>query len=698
MIEIINKTIRNFSDLAEVVKIVLSTPFTVMALDTETNGLNIKFCTPFLVQFGFVTPDFKYIYTFAIDLERSPKELISATKKLYIIMVNKAEILLGHNLLFDLHMSHNGDWPLPPFTKCADTTIYIRLAHDAIPTDKGGPPLDLKSYAARFLDNRARVFENKLKEEIKRKRQSITKRLLERLKPIPILEELRVTGTERRWTKAMVEDYIGDKTNDPELLPYPINAIISQAYQEYEEAEDYSKLNRENIIDYAHYDIVYTLMIHIANYKIIAEREQLPVLQRERNAMEGFYEMEAAGHRFDLQYATKAKEDVRNYILELRQELNQLTGQTITVNQHKKLKEVFLDDYDIELTKSDKFHLTGVIIHELTTKDAKRLAEIIIELRSVEKWYSTYLCKWINQVKKHGGNHVYPTYNVAGAVTGRVSSDFQQFPEDPLKKKDGTILFHPRKCFLPPEGKKLYYLDYNAMELRIQALYTYLVSGGDLNLLRAYVPHKCVLKDGKHYLEESPETEWKRTDIHGATAKKAFDITEDDPDWHNKRNVGKRGNFAIIYGASADKIAESLRLSKKQGLDIYNAFFAVFPGVRDYGEYIRRHIYNKGYVENLFGRRYYNINAHSGKNYAIQGSCADYTKELIPMLVELFRNRNAKLVLYVHDEFGFYIDDDEVDDLLPKVKSIMESLDAYVPMVVEIKYTDTNWFEKRPLK
>jgi len=696
-IEIISKDIVNITDVATCLKDIIQNKPEISAIDTETDGLNIHYAKPFLIQFGFLSSDMSKIYTYAYDIELGSEPLARVVNKTILYLVNNTKKVLGHNITYDLHMIRNAKWEQVDFKKCSDTTSYIRLAHDAIPTVKGGPPLGLKDYAARFIDPNARFFENNLRTEMKLKRQLITKELLGILRQHPILDELRITGTERTWTKEMIEKYIKNKLNVPEDLPEPINRIIIDAYKKYDEVTNYRLLDRKNVTEYAHYDIVFTLKIHVRNYDIIIERNQLSILERENEAIEGFYLMEQAGQRYDLKYALESKNRVRNYILQLREELNTLANQKLTANQHKLIKELFKEDHDIELECSDKFHLTNVILHETPTEDAKRLAEIIIELRSLEKWYTTYIIKWINEIQKYGGEYVYPTYNQAGAVTGRVSSAFQQFPRDSMKTKEGIELYHPRKMFLAPEGKKIYYLDYNAMELRVQALYTYLVSGGDTNLLRAYVPHKCIKKEDKWYLEEEPNTPWKKTDVHGLTAKLAFNITEDNEHWDHFRNIGKRGNFAIIYGIKADGLADDLRLTKAQGLSIYNAFFKAYSGIRDYANYIKHHINYHGYVENLFGRRYYKIDPHSGKNYAIQGTCADYTKLLIPKLVELFRKSNSVLMLYVHDEFGFYIDDNEVEVMLPKIKAIMESLDAYVPMVVEIKCTETNWEEKHDI-
>jgi DNA polymerase-1 len=127
----------------------------------------------------------------------------------------------------------------------------------------------------------------------------------------------------------------------------------------------------------------------------------------------------------------------------------------------------------------------------------KRLAELIKELRSLEKWYSTYILPTIKNAQYDG--NVYTQINSSGAVSGRMSSNFQQFPKNPLKTLDGQELFHPRKAFTVKGGhyESIVYIDYDQIELVTQAHYTLLVSGGDINLCRAYMPFRCF-----HYLEK----------------------------------------------------------------------------------------------------------------------------------------------------------------------------------------------------
>ena len=57
---------------------------------------------------------------------------------------------------------------------------------------------------------------------------------------------------------------------------------------------------------------------------------------------------------------------------------------------------------------------------------------------------------------------------------------------------------------------------------------------------------------------------------------------------------------------------------------------------------------------------------------------------------------NARMLLQVHDELVFEIKEDQVTEIAPKIKSIMETVHTFkVPILVELK-TGKNWGELSP--
>ena len=244
-------------------------------------------------------------------------------------------------------------------------------------------------------------------------------------------------------------------------------------------------------------------------------------------------------------------------------------------------------------------------------------------------------------------NMLYTTINQVGTVSGRITSDFQQFPKEGITH-NGEMIFNPRKLVkvFGEEYPEIIYLDYSQIELRIQALYTILIGHPDKDLCRAYMPYDCIASNGmpfdhtnkeclkrwneEWYLKEDPSIQWTPLDVHGHTTKIAFEITEDDPDFKKHRHTGKTVNFAKNYGASVGRIAVMFpEYDIEQIRKIDNSYYIAFPGIKKYHEYCMALARCQSYATNLFGRRYYNVSGHNLINMLIQGSGADLLKEKI---------------------------------------------------------------------
>jgi DNA polymerase-1 len=310
-----------------------------------------------------------------------------------------------------------------------------------------------------------------------------------------------------------------------------------------------------------------------------------------------------------------------------------------------------------------------------------------------------------------------------GTVSGRVTSDFQQFPKDPIVTIDDIELFHPRKIILVDGGNfdSIVYLDYSQIELRFQALYTILVKNPDMNLCRAYMPYECFrtseegpvyfdynnyehIKSYKKYtwyLNESPETVWIKTDVHGATTKLAFGIDENDPNWHSLRYKGKRLNFAKNYGAQLPRVRAMFPEYPLERCKIINdAYYLAFPGVKEYHNYCYARSYYP-YTENLFGIKYYNVSGHKLINILVQGSAAFYLKLKIIELYKFSKEHQIKTKwqMQIHDELSWQHHKDDDPQIFFEFKRIMEDWpDTLVPVVAEMEVTQTNWAEKKEVK
>ena len=284
------------------------------------------------------------------------------------------------------------------------------------------------------------------------------------------------------------------------------------------------------------------------------------------------------GFQIDEDYVREVTKTLADYLRQQRKALYDLVG-PVGVGAHAKIKEILINKYGLNVPGTGKEDLSRIydeLKHKEPDSEVVRFIGLVQELRTLEKWYSTYLLRFIREMDL-GHKRIYTQINQVGTVSGRVTSDFQQFPKYGITKEDGSPLFHPRKMIVKSDGYKgIAYLDYSQVELRLQALYTILVGEPDLNLCRAYMPYKCyrIVCDGdigeglaqyhfeefdyknpvhikhaydwKWYLKEDTKQEWTPTDVHAATTSVAFpDIDTKSDEFKKLRGkVGKRVNFA----------------------------------------------------------------------------------------------------------------------------------------------------------
>lgn len=682
----------------------------VGAFDTETTGLHITMDRPFLIQFGWLYQE--QIYAFTCDLEIAPKlgrEVVKAANWLGA----QLQVYLGHNVKYDLHMLANYGEPYTT-ENLSDTQFYIRYAHDALTPEKGGPPLGLKDYCAQYINREAKFHERLLDQE----KTLIAKTWNSRLR--------LALG----WTAKKISDVFESLTFDVEEL----DPAIRQCYVQWtvelpqeialrmdtivdSQQIPYNMLNRQQVIEYAGMDIVWTLEIYNKLAPVVKLRQNEQAIQFENSLIIPLWEMERVGFKIDTAYLYQAKENVRQYILERQRRLHELAGCTLSISQHARIKSLLNHRFNLvaESTNAEALsRTTADLKRNDPTNPAIEFIEIIQELRTLEKWYATYILRFMRDLRR--SDHLHTQIHQVGTVSGRVTSDFQQFPKDAIKTADGRELFSPRRMVVVEGGDYdgLIYLDYSQIELRLQAMYTILVEHPEPNLIRAYAPYDCLNERGERFdchnpnhiktwdapwfLAEAPLQRWEPLDVHAATTCYAFDIDPTHPDFKKLRYHGKRINFAKNYGAQLKRIQDMFpEYDLERVKKINDSYYKAFPGVRAYHDYCYRLALQQSYATNMFGVRYFNVSGHNLINMLIQGSSAFFLKWKIRQLYDYSKAAGikSKFQMNIHDELSWVKHRDEAEVFF-QFKAIMEEwADAIIPIVAEMEVSFTNWAEKK---
>lgn len=706
-----NHSIKTKKDVLEFISLYHNLKPKYPAFDTETNGLNIKRHTPFLVVFGFANQKKGIGHTFALDLELYPEivpSMMYAVQRLFI----KADKVLAWNAKYDMHMMENVGFKNLFKENITDVQIYVRLAHDSLNKKQGGINLKLKDYATRFIDPNAKIYQKALNKERTKMIKIRNKKLVQDLlgQPIPPkYHKVMKNSKPQRWTLEIINDILSDLVVGLSELTPKVQKIIHHWNETNPSPDDYQNLPRAILTKYAHYDVIYTIEAFMLVQPVAIARDQATTIKLEEDLIMPLYRMENVGFAFNRTYALESEERVRNYILKKRKELCTVAAMPLKVGQHPTIKHILNGRFKLGVTSTGSDVLNKLKVEDET---AQYFIDLVVELRTLEKWYSTYIIKWLND---DVDGRIYTQINQAGAVSGRVTSNFQQFPRDPLKDDDGKVLFHPRKMIKVSGGNynKIFYLDYSQIELRFQALYTIYVSKGDKNLCRAYMPYQChrgsekfdynnpehiaQWNTGDWYLDEDPETIWTKTDLHDIMTLNAFPHTnKEQKEWKSYRSIGKSTNFACNYGASASGLQRELGYTQELSEHLYKIYLKTFPGLKEYRDYVSSMLGSQGYIENLFGRKFYGMSAHNGSNYLVQGSAADFLKMKMIKADAYLESKNLKtrFQMNIHDEMSFELYDGE-DFVIEELTAIMEGLPGTkVPIVADAEITSTTWNEK----
>lgn len=390
------------------------------------------------------------------------------------------------------------------------------------------------------------------------------------------------------------------------------------------------------------------------------ERPLVPVLA----------EMEAHGIKVDRGQLSRLSGDFAQRMAGLEAEIHELAGGPFNVGSPKQLGEVLFDQMSLPGGKKGKTgaYGTGADILEELAAQGHDLPARVLDWRQISKLKSTYTDSLQAAINPRTGR-VHTSYMIAGANTGRLASTDPNLQNIPVRTDEGRRI---REAFVAVEGHRLLSLDYSQIELRILA-------------------HIADIPALKEAFREG-------LDIHAMTASEMFGVPiEGMPS--NIRRQAKAINFGVIYGISAFGLANNLRIPRDVAKKFIDTYFERFPGIREYMDQTIAFAKANGHVETLFGRRIHTpeINAkgpHAGFaqraaiNAPIQGTAADIIRRAMIRVPPVLEGLPAKMLLTVHDELLFEVEEGAVEETAARVKAAMEAatLPAValdVPLVVE---------------
>lgn len=437
------------------------------------------------------------------------------------------------------------------------------------------------------------------------------------------------------------------------------------------------------VSDYACEDADVTLQLKHVFEPMLTEINLLGLLNDVENPLVPVLaDIEYEGIRIDSGAMNEYSAELQGYIKELETQIYAAAGEEFNIGSPKQLGEILFDKLGLGGSKTRKTktgqHATGEEVLSQLAAD-NPVAALILEYRQLTKLRSTYVEALPQLVNKNDGR-VHTSFNQAVTATGRLSSTNPNLQNIPIRTEKGREI---RKAFVPRDDQHvLLAADYSQIELRIMADFS-----GDPTMIEAF-------RLGQ--------------DIHASTASKVFDVPLSAVDGEMRRKA-KTVNFGIIYGISAFGLAQRLSISRKEAVDIIEAYFEEFGAVKKFMDESINRARELEYATTLLGRRRYlrDINSRNATlrgyternaiNAPIQGTAADIIKKAMINIHDwlIQEKLGTKMILQVHDELVFDAVAEEVEFVTPKIRELMISalpLPRGVPMEVEVG-TGRNWLQ-----
>lgn len=386
--------------------------------------------------------------------------------------------------------------------------------------------------------------------------------------------------------------------------------------------------------------------------------------------------VERNGVLIDQSILAAHSKELTSRLAELELEAHELAGEPFNLSSTKQLQTILFEKQGIKPTKKTPGGAPSTseeVLAELALDYP--LPKIILEHRGLSKLKSTYTDKLPLMINPHSGR-VHTSYHQAVTATGRLSSSDPNLQNIPVRNEEGRRI---RQAFVAPAGHRIVAADYSQIELRIMAHLSQ-----DKGLLKAFA-------EGQ--------------DIHRATAAEVFSTPLDKVTSEQRRSA-KAINFGLIYGMSAFGLSRQLNIGAGEAKKYMDLYFERYPGVLQYMESTRQQASEQGYISTLDGRRLYLPDIQSSNairrkaaeraaiNAPMQGTAADIIKRAMIAVDEWLLAQNSpdvKMIMQVHDELVFEVQEDAVESASKKIRELMEnSMALDVPLRVDVGVGD-NW-------
>jgi len=398
-------------------------------------------------------------------------------------------------------------------------------------------------------------------------------------------------------------------------------------------------------------------------------------------------------------------------------------GKPFNINSPDQVREAIFQEFgltadDLELTEKGKLQNDSRLIStgkaNMARLDGKHE---IIDILKQQRKYSTLYKMFIKPIKPKylcPDGKVHVSYKIHGTVTGRLSvSLLHQIPKN-IDPDEIGFDFDPdlniKHMFVPENSDyDLLQADYSQMELRILAEYAQdeamigiFNRGEDIHIATGAKMASIVYGSPVQYNEATRQ-------IEVCNRQGIMEVIDKKSKW---RKAAKAINFGIVYGKGDESLAIDLGCSIEEAREFKRHYFAAFPGVAAFIDYVHSFVKENHYVTTMFGniRRLLSITSpnrgtknealRQAVNMPIQGTAGHYTLCSLININEILKqfNMKSRIIATVHDSILFNRYRKESSALSEIVSTVMSNpsnpliyWDAVVPLVCDLECSEKSW-------
>lgn len=467
-----------------------------------------------------------------------------------------------------------------------------------------------------------------------------------------------------------------------------VQAVYSDNYKElfWQRYQTIEEASPEDLLEYTCKDVIYTyrlcklfldklkdkrgLIDHVhrlakALYK--TERDGILIDWVKLEHMKADYTARIADKRLNMRTSVETECNLWE-LAEWKKELdkrktergkNGVAKPQFSFDSNKQLGELLYDMLGLpeQKKKNQKKQLTRTVDDAALAAlgNAHSILPEIREYRGLQKMLSTYI---EGLVERREGQSIYPSFNVNGTVTGRISHSDPNMGNWPRESEIRHVL-------VPRPGYKFIDADYSQIEICLAAHFS-----KDPILIE-------LVKAGKS--------------MHDYTAKEVG----------IERQVAKMVNFLTIYGGSEYKLSNELKISIERAKEILERLWIAYKGLKSAIDQCHRLVDTGKPIINPFGRmRRFGTQFESrwdkerarrqAFNALIQGTAADLCNRSFYLMSERLAGNGAGRALFtVHDEIICEVKAEVAEQEAKALQEIMincgRELELLVPLSTECK-------------